>query len=34
METFAVIVLIAGMLIGAGLIIGAVGACVFFLDQE
>jgi hypothetical protein len=34
METFTVIILIAGMLVGAGLILGAIGACVFFFDQD
>jgi hypothetical protein len=34
METFAVIILIAGALVGAGLILGLIAACLFFFDQE
>jgi hypothetical protein len=34
METFAVIILIAGALVGAGLALGLIAACLFFFDQE
>jgi hypothetical protein len=34
METFAVIILIAGVLVGAGLLLGLIAACLFFFDQE
>jgi len=34
METFAVIILIAGVLVGAGLALSLIAACLFFFDQE
>jgi hypothetical protein len=34
METFAFIILIAGALVGAGLILGLIAACIYFFDQE
>lgn len=34
METFAFIILIAGVMVGAGLLLGLVGACIYFFDQE
>lgn len=34
METFAFIILIAGAMVGAGLLLGLVGACLFFFDRE
>lgn len=34
METFAFIILIAGAMVGAGLLLGLVAACLFFFDQE
>lgn len=34
MDTFAVIILVAGILVGAGLFLGALGACFYFFDQE
>ena len=34
METFAFIILISGAMVGAGLLLGLVGACIYFFDQE
>lgn len=34
METFAFIILIAGAMMGVGLLLGLVAACLFFFDQE
>lgn len=34
METFAFIILVAGTMVGAGLLLGLVGACIYFFDQE
>lgn len=33
METFAVIVLIAGAAMGSGILIGVAGVCFYFFDQ-
>jgi len=34
METFAFIILVAGAMVGAGLLLGLIAACLFFFDQE
>lgn len=34
MDVFTLIIGLAGAFVGAGLIVGAIGACFFFLDRE